>query len=1049
MWILKNITMETKNAIEQEKGSEHEIGATNEPQNADARVEVEDDATLNQFLQGSGKKPYTPSVIGPIVDPALLNEIAKEDDASKLGLWLGRYGGISSWVGVRGGGGGLVGEWWVAGLVQVQGSIGPSMVSKDNSLKFNCKNLDVQPLEVKDEKAEQQHEEKGSKKKKDYHFKQIATKKRKKVVEHTTEEKRQTVQHEGKIMLKKRRAPLGEPYFPVKEKPEVGAAQSASQSKAQSTIVEVSKDIPRKNNKDKGLVVREKKTDVAEVDVGEQGEIKEEFTTSQRHTVQPLLNLIRGLEEQEEKLQAIRDMGFGGILHLDMPRSSPNFNATLVLNVDANEVCIVCARNRTIDIKPVDVHLVYGLPMGGKVIVEAANENEEMVMVMRELKAYHGGGGIPKFSALVDDLLEPNNLPDDRWKRSFLLLVVNCCIKSVANTQPLFKFMHTAVDTSQISSFDWCSYTIQSLIDSSIYYQGDVKRYFLGPLPFLMVCYFDRLQRKNIIMPRQIPLIKEWDSDKIAKRIVIERKLDFGLGTLLDRIEIQDGCGQPLAIEGEYTHLLRQATETIASGFVNLSKILKMGERFHNRPIDGDATLYNVAAMWSRLSGIKLSEKVINNVPSQRVEGSSILSQDTEFFASDWFGEMVDNVVKNSGVEGITVEKEKEGGEEEDSQPTELEPLVFSVVTPLTPPTQYTGDLDLKLALSTTSPLNLGNQQFSDIGEFDSAFTDQQLEPSVPEEMLDGQKTGMPDENKDQGKFEKVVEENVAENQSVGPTPTKRARKLGKVYMSPFLVQYSHLIEGTDEFKEAILEYAFSDVLDEDELFYDDGFAHLSRKLIKTMGDNVYIYNDIVDAFCLILNAKNSADDKRRIFFPNATINLLCVSDAYVDDSQEATYGIKYVKFEETIRYWLIDCNIESVKGYQLLFFPVYAHDHFYVMVLNTKSKAVEILDNRPLVEGVPFSEKYHDYPEKLRHAFSMYLKQHGMKLWEKVLNYEIKLVDMSWRTLDNNVDCGIYAMRHMETYFGKRKWNCGLRADNFDALKALRMQYAYEILVD
>uniref|UniRef100_A0A803LBU8 Ubiquitin-like protease family profile domain-containing protein n=1 Tax=Chenopodium quinoa TaxID=63459 RepID=A0A803LBU8_CHEQI len=668
---------------------------------------------------------------------------------------------------------------------------------------------------------------------------------------------------------------MGEPYFPVKEKPEAGVAQSASQSKAQSTIVEVSKDIPRKNNKDKGLVVREKKTDVAEVDVGEQGEIKEEFTASQRHTVQPLLNLIRGLEEQEEKLQAIRDMGFGGILHLDMPRSSPNFNATLVLNVDANEVCIVCARNRTIDIKPVDVHLVYGLPMGGKVIVEAANENEEMVMVMRELKAYHGGGGIPKFSAL------------------------------------------------------------------------------------------------------------------------------------------------------EYTHLLRQATETIASGFVNLSKILKMGERFHNRPIDGDATLYNVAAMWSRLSGIKLSENVINNVPSQRVEGSSILSQDTDFFASDWFGEMIDNVVNNSGVEGITVEKEKEGGEEEDSQPTELEPLVFSVVTPLTPPTQYTGDLDLKLALSTGSPLNLGNQQFSDIGEFDSAFTDQQLEPSVPEEMLDGQKTG------------------------VGPTPTKRARKLGKVYMSPFLVQYSHLIEGTDEFKEAIQEYAFSDLLDEDELFYDDGFAHLSRKLIKTMGDNVYIYSDIVDAFCLILNAKNSADDKKRIFFPNAAINLLCVNDAYVDDSQEATYGIKYVKFEETIRYWLIDCNIESVKGYQLLFFPVYAHDHFYVMVINTKSKAVEILDNRPLVEGVPFSEKYHDYPEKLRHAFSMYLKQHGMKLWEKVLNYEIKLVDMPWRTLDNNVDCGIYTMRHMETYFGKRKWNCGLRADNFDALKALRMQYAYEILVD
>ncbi|KAL2899010.1 putative lipid kinase YegS [Bienertia sinuspersici] len=58
-----------------------------------------------------------------------------------------------------------------------------------------------------------------------------------------------------------------------------------------------------------------------------------------------------------------------------------------------------------------------------------------------------------------------------------------------------------------------------------------------------------------------------------------------------------------------------------------------------------------------------------------------------------------------------------------------------------------------------------------------------------------------------------------------------------------------------------------------------------------------------------------------------------------------------------------------------------------------------------------------------------------------------IKLLTMPWRTDDNNIDCGVYTMRHMETYYGKRKWDCGLKADNFDALKKLRIHFTNEIL--
>lgn len=37
--------------------------------------------------------------------------------------------------------------------------------------------------------------------------------------------------------------------------------------------------------------------------------------------------------------------------------------------------------------------------------------------------------------------------------------------------------------------------------------------------------------------------------------------------------------------------------------------------------------------------------------------------------------------------------------------------------------------------------------------------------------------------------------------------------------------------------------------------------------------------------------------------------------------------------------------------------------------------------------------------------------------------------LSMSWRTENNSCDCGVFCMRHMETYFGEEvfEWQCGL----------------------
>ncbi|KAJ0801025.1 hypothetical protein HanPI659440_Chr03g0112041 [Helianthus annuus] len=60
---------------------------------------------------------------------------------------------------------------------------------------------------------------------------------------------------------------------------------------------------------------------------------------------------------------------------------------------------------------------------------------------------------------------------------------------------------------------------------------------------------------------------------------------------------------------------------------------------------------------------------------------------------------------------------------------------------------------------------------------------------------------------------------------------------------------------------------------------------------------------------------------------------------------------------------------------------------------------------------------------------------------------------EMDWRTLENGVDCGVFTMRHMETYKGKTPWNPGFvnedRKDVQDSqLRFLRYRYLNKIVL-
>lgn len=69
--------------------------------------------------------------------------------------------------------------------------------------------------------------------------------------------------------------------------------------------------------------------------------------------------------------------------------------------------------------------------------------------------------------------------------------------------------------------------------------------------------------------------------------------------------------------------------------------------------------------------------------------------------------------------------------------------------------------------------------------------------------------------------------------------------------------------------------------------------------------------------------------------------------------------------------------------------------------------------------------------------AWTIFSEQEGHPLRKAQISaYEIVLLEMPWKNRTNKTDCGVYAMRHMETYKGNQTWNCGFKNTDEDVSK-------------
>ncbi|KAG6390960.1 hypothetical protein SASPL_148706 [Salvia splendens] len=114
------------------------------------------------------------------------------------------------------------------------------------------------------------------------------------------------------------------------------------------------------------------------------------------------------------------------------------------------------------------------------------------------------------------------------------------------------------------------------------------------------------------------------------------------------------------------------------------------------------------------------------------------------------------------------------------------------------------------------------------------------------------------------------------------------------------------------------------------------------------------------------------------------------------------------------------------------------------------KKNTIEIIDNsKPHKDIDPF-EKYDIDIGLMKDMFEAYfIEKKMLNISENINKSSLNFLHLEWATSTNKKDCGVYLMRHMETYVGKKgsKWDIGFSARSVKIPQILRGRYCYTMI--
>ncbi|PWA71630.1 ulp1 protease family, C-terminal catalytic domain-containing protein [Artemisia annua] len=295
----------------------------------------------------------------------------------------------------------------------------------------------------------------------------------------------------------------------------------------------------------------------------------------------------------------------------------------------------------------------------------------------------------------------------------------------------------------------------------------------------------------------------------------------------------------------------------------------------------------------------------------------------------------------------------------------------------------------------------------------------------------------------DKGKMPKKTSE-------IEPVRNKRLVKLTTTMESPFKDRFVKLGVKCSQDEELLFDCIFSSTKEPCDFVFatENGFA-LIRGIIESLYPGITLHVEVINVWSQICNFDE------RLRNPISMRRLFCHTGMMNENflNEKMSLGM-LLAFNDNIDNVLKSANVEKISDVDLVFFPVLLEkSHYYLVVFNLKTPKIEIIDNSKNGSEADMKERYGKSLKKLRKYFLLYLGVKDHPRLELLKKVAFNILLMSWRTEENCIDCGVFMMRHMETYMGynsAKNWKCGLKdegPEQQNQIYELRKKYLSKIL--
>nr|GME03144.1 uncharacterized protein LOC109189836 [Ipomoea batatas] len=591
---------------------------------------------------------------------------------------------------------------------------------------------------------------------------------------------------------------------------------------------------------------------------------------------------------------------------------------------------------------------------------------------------------------------------------------------------------------------------------------------FVGPAEFVALFYVDRVMHLGRPIPRLVPSFRGW-----TKELLLERELSeiqtggFGMGviepTIVDGGHVDgggdtptgadDGCGDcsspTRACEygpKTFADFVAEKTTALARSILELSELFK-----HAREVDLDGEVCR-----QMRDAIQLLVGVTQQASCPDFGGGQP-TQQTFTQRDDLFWSNADNLRVVDDIERAILERNqfKDIPSFSLGLTQDFNEAVRVVVDDVT--REYPSPGCDRSDFGT--PPEVANQKLANDCPVEGVGVDQ---PSVtPCKEKDETPSGVVvpgldvDGGPDSPNFVTPPEESVHRNEGCDPSRSdglgcRAPVKVGRALRPPPAAGrgLDCIDDGSGGPSEPVLD-ALNDLPEEAVINWllSGGGADM-EDIVFAIGERIARWDDIltlvpgslvwvavIDAWAALLNRREltKSPDAPSRFFASTFTTIHTV----VDGSYDRDLRVGWFRERLLLDFESSPCSSQS-SGMSTTFFSVLIFARYRFEIIDNSSSSKPKKDK--------YGECLIDMQDMLQEFFT---KSHpGRSIL--CAGVEPKIMQMSWRDVNNKIDCGVYLMRHMETYTGQvvSAWDCGLVKGEYSMLQKLRIKYMKKLVL-